>query len=412
MKTKRFLSLALGLAATLTLSSCGGNPEEELKALEKDMKGSIAYNYTSGAQLVEGYDNEFTGDTNDALMVTVKAIRNSNGAKYNIDYTWEFDSNYASLIDIAGDENHKKIEFKYPGPISADDQKLIDAGELDKDYGNVVTTIKGTGKCGSQTKSIEFSVKLIHETHTYDEMTIEELYKKSEDGSTFAFIDPTSGKIKTNHGQDYFYVRTSGKLIYKSPDSNWGLLADGKHVAQLYQLGKCSDNDKAVVGSYITVCADIAQYYGNIQLSYVSKIVVMQDHSKIAEPQELGSLSAHINDKGHADFKAFNSGISNAVGTLEGMTVKDISGIDSFDGSNRFTWTVEKDGQVFTIAYDYHVAGAKVADSQIAKNIKAALTSGKKVNITGTLRWSGTGVDDNGAWQLTPFQENHVVAVD
>lgn len=407
MNTKKFVGLVLSFAGVLSLASCGenANPEEQKQAVEKVLEAGVCYNGSN--YVYEGYTVDFEGDSNDALTVTVKTLTKVNGNTYTVTIDYDYDETIGKLVDIEGDDTHKKIEWTYPGPLSADDKKREEDGE---DVGNIYTQVKATAKCGQQSKEATYDLKLKHITNYFDDMSIADLYKKSDDGSTFAFMK--DGKIGTNHDQNFYYVSVSGKVVYKAPDSNWGILSDGEHSVQLFKLSKCNDNYKIVEGAYVKIYGEIAQYFGNIQLSFISKAEVLADHSSIKEPVDV-KLSAHINDKSHADFVAFNDGLSNRVGTLEGLTVKDAVDIDAFDRQKRYTFTVEKDGQEFTIAYDYHV---KTNDGKLAAAYKAAIKaaaadSSKKLNITGTIRWSstGNGISSDGAWQLVPFLANHIV---
>lgn len=407
MKSKKILTLFLGLGAALSLASCGENPEEQLAAVNETLEAGVCYN---GATFIyEGYTTEFDGDTNEALTATTKMLRNINGKVYTVEISYEFDTTLGTLTTV--DDSHSKIMWKFPDPLSKEDQEKYEAATTKEDkyaIGDKKTQVTATAKCGRQSKSETYDLVLIHKTKYFDDMTLEQLYAKSEDGSTFAFMN--GEKIGTNYGQDYFYLSVSGKVVYKSPDSNWGILSDGNYSVQVYQLGKCNDNDKFVEGKYVKVFADIAQYYGNIQLSYVSKIVELEDHSNIKEPV-VYDITTSINDKNNKEeFKAFNSGISNSVATIKGVTVKSTSASNGFDGAGRYTFTIEQNGKEMTVAYDYHV---KTSDGSVQNAYKDILSAvdGKtdKVNITGTLRWSGNGINANGEWQIVPFLANHIV---
>lgn len=407
MKSKKILTLVLGLGAALSLASCGENPEEQMQAVEKAIEAGLCFNGSNF--IVEGFTTEFDGDTNEALTLNTKMLRNVNGNVYTVEISYDFDENLGTLTQV--DEYHSKITWNFPNPLSKEDQKRYDAEVKENgksDIGDTFTQVTATAKCGSQAKSETYDLKLIHKTKFYDDMTLEQLYAKSEDGSTFAFMN--GSEIGTNYGQDHFYLSVSGKVVYKSPDSNWGILSDGKYSVEVYQLGKCNDNDKFVEGKYVKVFADIAHYYGNIQLSYVSKVVELEDHSNIQEPVNY-EVTTSINDKNSPEFKAFNSGISNSVATIKGVTVKSTSASKGFDGgAGRYTFTIVQNGKEMTVAYDYHV---KTNDGSVQNAYKDILTAvdGKdqKVNITGTLRWSGDGINANGEWQIVPFLANHIV---
>ena len=244
-------------------------------------------------------------------------------------------------------------------------------------------------------------------------MTIEELYRANAADTNFEFFDEATGKIKTNHGQNFYYIAVSGKLIYKAPDSNWGLLADGDHVAQLYRLDQCTDNDKAVVGNYITVYGEIGNGYGNVQISYISKIKVLEDHSSITEPtMNYANVTAGMLTKGDANFKSFCSGVSNSLYQITG-TVKAGTDLATFTGGSRLTFVVVIDGVEMTIAYDYHVAKNNTELTNAFKNAISPLKGGDTVTIKGTLRWSNANgaheFSENGAWTITPFEASGII---
>lgn len=403
---KKLTALTLGLLTVAALASCGNNSaEDEKKALQKVMDGTICASVTSGNPIMPDTETELSGDDNEALSVTVSQITNVNGKQYTTALTWSWEEAYnekIKMVDIEGDATHKKLEFTYPGSTeeAVDIQFKVDA------------------KCGAATGAANFKVKLTPVSIIYDAMTIADLYKPNQAGTNFEIVDETTGKIKTNHGQKYYYVAISGKLIYKSPDSNWGLLADGKNVVELYRLDACSDNDKAVVGHYITVYADISNGYGNIQLAYISEIEEMVDHTSIEEPVDIEDVKEGINDEESPDFKTFFSGISNANSKVTGTfnCLKDKSGNEiepsTFDKSARQTLELTVGSETFVIAYDYHAG--KTGDVGLEfEDIIKGLSKGDSLEIHGTLRWANdngsNGISAEGQWTLTPYLSGDIV---
>lgn len=418
MKTSKILTLGLSFLMVGALASCGAS-EDDKAAVETALEKSICSVYSSGDPLLADVSTQLKGDDNDALLVTVSQIVNTNSGKkvtVQLDWTWEEKYNeYMSIVDLTDDPTHKKIEFTYPNKakILAD---MVAAGEkVDSTtvVPNTPVEFKVTASLKGYSKEANYKAELVPETATFDPMTIEELYRANEAGTNFEFFDEATGKIKTNHGQNFYYIAVSGKLIYKAPDSNWGLLADGDHIAQLYRLDQCSDNDKAVVGNYITVYGEIGNGYGNVQISYISKIKVLTDHSSVTEPtMNYASVTAGMLTKGDPNFKSFCSGVSNSLYQITG-TVKAGTDLATFTGGSRQTFVVVIDGVEMTIAYDYHVAKNNTELTNAFKNAISPLKGGDTVTIKGTLRWSNANgaheFSDNGAWTITPFEASGII---
>lgn len=401
MKFKQLTGILLGGAMIFTLAACnGGNPEEEKAAVAKALSLSICTNTSSGNPLLVGTTAEMVGDDNDSLTVTTSQVTNINGNKYTvaIDWSWEANKDRASLYKL--DETHSKVEFVYP---KKDEQAL----EMD---------IKALAKCGSQSDSVIFKVKLTPVTIEYDLMTMDELYStqqfQGEEGmeTTFKFMDTETWKIKTNHGQKYYYIGVTGKLIYKSADSNWGLLANGNKVVEAYRLDECPDNNKIKVGEYMTLYGEIGTGYGNIQLSYIKKATILTDHTSVVEPVELGNMPAGINDEKSADYKPYYCGISNGLMTVEGTLN---SAVSTFSALARFTFELKVDStHIINVAYDYHAGTPDKSNlnevGQAYTNLLKTVTKGTtRLKVHGTVRWANDDgshtIGGEGGWTITPY---------
>lgn len=392
MKVKKLAGFVLGMSMVAALASCGngGNAEGQKKAIEKTLGGSIAVVTSSGNPLMANTEIELSGDSNDSLTLTSSQISNVDGSKYTVELTWSWDEAYNDAISALNDldATHKKMEFNYPGSSATENTKV---------------EFKVSAKCGSETGEAKFLVSLKPVSLIFDPMSIAELYSLNDAGTNFKFMNEETGKIKTNHGQSFYYIAISGKLIYKAPDSNWGLLADGEKVVQLYRLDSCSDNDKAVVGKYVTCYGEISNGYGNVQISYISKIEEMEDHSAIADPVELSPLAEGINDSASADFKTFYSGIGNGISSVTGTLKSAVT----FNASTRCTFVLVVGSHEITIAYDYHTAKGDTSVSDAYKAIFSSATAGTALKIHGSVRWANNEgssvISADGAWQLVPY---------
>jgi hypothetical protein len=412
MKIRKLIALSLGSAAAMAaLAGCPkpGATADQLEAVEKVLKGTSVTESGQGAPvlpdtptLLEGYKNVYL------TLLKSKKQKVSSGEKLDVTVEWSYDSALEPYVRelINKDNEHDVLKFKYGH------KKTDEHGDITEDAPDQTRfTLKATAKSGEATLTKEFLLDLNHNDNIYDNVTLAELYAKNEAGTNFAFMDGTS--IKGNHKQTYYYVAVAGKLEYLSPDGNWGLLSDGNHMMELYQLTKSTDYDVAVanVGDYIKVYADVSQYKGNVQVAYCNFIEKLTDHSAIAPRVDYGELPENMNVAGEEDFVPFYAGINNMNGTLTGVTVK--SGeFASFNKGGRFTFVVTKGSQDFTIAYDYHV-GANDSDvgNELDRVIKS-LAIGNTITVKGTIRYcNDAGIAEGGEYQLTPYRLGDIAKV-
>lgn len=407
----------VGCAAVMSLASCngGGNAQGEAAAVEKAKKASICALAASGTPVLADTNTTLSGDAQDQLLLTAKQVTKIEGQNYTVDIAWSYDAtkysaNVKGISDVEGDANHKKMEFIYPTNDHTGDLPVVE-------FSAHLT-------CGSASADAKYIVTLDKVNTIFDDLTIAQIIAV-KDSTTFvpgekmfALQNDDHDGYMMNHNQKYYYVRTSGKLIYLSPDKNWGLLADGQNVIQLYQISKCSMKDVAVQGKYLTIEGNLGNGYGNLQLSYITKIEEMSDHSKIAEPAEYGELKEGLNEKSHADYLNYagDGKISNAIVSLTGVTFAGTDDPIDQDLKGRFVFNVKKGTHIFKIAYDYHVydqAGGTSGLDAWKDLLRNAKTGETVFNIKGTCRYSnddgGHGFGKEGVWAVTPFEPSHWV---
>lgn len=405
MKGKKLLLLGLGLGMSAVLASCGGLSEEAAnKLIEKAFTMNVVTT-SKGTIVTDTIVADLSATSNDSLIVTTKQTVKDGDKKYDVDfeYTWE-DSEEAPVVkeytDIEDDTTHKVVTFNYP--------------YQGKDP--IEFTVKGTGKLSGFVVSKDFKIRLNPTTIEFDEIKISDLYKKNSAGNNFAYVDTTTGKIKPNHSNAFYYVTVKGKLTYISPDGNWALMGDGEHSAQLYQIAKSVATWKnLVVGKYYEVDCEVSNGYGNIQLSFISRMDECSGEG-IADPVGMGVLPEGINNKDNANFHAFFCGDSNRDAELSNVTLKTYSS-SSFKYGARYTFTVTNGSEDIIIAYDYHVAASGNKDQdEVYKAFKTVLdgatVGSTKLDIKGTFRWADAdgknNIGPNGAWQVVPYLASHI----
>ena len=419
--------LMVSAASLLSLATLTGCPKAEvatadqLEAVEKALKQTVLTESGAGSQVVAGSPTDLEGYKNVSLTMT--KVRNklkvSSGEKVDVTIDWSYDSSLEQYVRSFQefDNEHDLMKFNY-GHAQTDEHGDV----IDPTYKTGYTTtefkLKATAKAGPASLEKEFIVNLKHNASVYDKLSIAQIYET--EGGQYKW-QKDKKNIKGNHNQTYYYVEVSGKVEYVSPDKNWGLLSDGNHMIELYQIKESTDKDVCEVGEYITVKADISQYKGNVQLAYCNFMEKMADHASITPLVTVGELSGNINQKGEEGYQTYCSGIGNNIGTLTDVAVKELrdkdgnvvsAGFSAFNKDARQIIVVTKGGHDIWIAHDYHTAANSAAFGDELSSVVKSLSVGDHVNFKGTLRYAKDGdepFDEGGEWQLTPYQAGDFV---
>ncbi len=417
MKLNKLLMLAAGTAtAVITLAACAKKPtEDQLEAVEKALKQTVLTESGAGAPVVPGTPQDLEGYKNVSLTMTkAKKQKVSSGEKLDVTIEWSYDESLKEYVRSFGemDNEHDIMKFNY-GHANVDEHGDVIDPTYKTNFSTTEFKLKAVAKAGPATLEKEFIVNLKHNASVYDRLTIAELYARTGDQYVW---QKDKKNINGNHNQTYYYVEVSGKVEYVSPDKNWGLLSDGNHMIELYQIKESTDKDICEEGEYITVKADISQYKGNVQLAYCNFMEKMADHSAIQPLTQYGELSENINKKGETGYEIFCSGIGNNIGTLSNVEVVKLldkdgnevpAGFPAFNKDARQIIVVKKGTTEFWIAHDYHTATNDSAFGNELATVVKGLSAGDHVDIKGTLRYAKEGdepFDEGGEWQLTPFQ--------
>ena len=416
MKLKNLLLVGFCSLGVLSLTSCGGTKDEK-EAIEKTFKGTVATESKNGSPLVTSAAAELIGEENVYLSLTkTQKKKVSSGAVKEVKIEWQYDSKYDSLVKGVDklDDEHDRVKFNYKTRKTDGSGNVLDSFDVDE------FVITATATCGGAKDTRTFKANVQHNRAVYDEITLEQFYEKKSTAGTedpvggaeyvYKFQDPESGYIVGNHGQKYNFIKVSGKLEYIAPDYNWGLLSDGEKMLELYRLDASTDKDVLEVGKYYDIYAEVGTYKGNVQASFCHYIEEMSDHSSIAAAVDYGELPAKMNDSSDSHFVSFCDGVNNRVGYLTNVSL--VADMPSINVEGRFTFLVEKDGEQFTIAHDYHVAkNSSDVGAEIAR-VLTGLHAGDRLNLKGTIRYvNDNGVQPGGEFQLTPFRLGDVVKV-
>lgn len=449
---KKFTILLAVAASTFALASCGdgggddpsvkelvanvsGGSAEEREAIQTCVKKSIAQ-VSNKTPILIGNSYDLLADNGDFLEVaTTYNTKVTSGKKYNVAIEWDFGTSDLVAEVTDPDSVHKMVEFNYPGQ-----------GGQDTTYSFSIKKMT-CGGASTTDPQVKYTCNVKKSTFLHYDVHVDELNKvhKLDDGSYYYEIaDETDANHayfksqpenvgKSEKGDKYYYVSCPGKVIYYTPDGNWGLLADGDHVMEIYagsELNIGPTRYPAMKGDYVKVLGNMGQYNGNIQISYITEMkkATVAD-LKNGEPSMnyqtiTDTMIASIKNElgGHKQCVP-GANLSNALAQMEATYVPGtLKGSDGKATTKdklqnaRFTFDVMVGTEKVTIAYDYHVD--RDGTHGVFEAVKAMVDAEGTFNIKGTLRFQG---DDEhpfapptekfpGAWQLVPFLPEHVSA--
>ena len=395
--------------------------EAETRAINAAKAQTLA-TVSRNSDIIEGVTSDIgwgaTGFyNNDYLFLTTKQMVADRETEkdFYVNIEWSYDKTDAFVKEeLVTDDTHIAVYFNYDK-------------EQEHDF-----PFKATLKCGEGTPAeVNFQVHLKTRNLDFKQMSIPEIYAVNDTndgfkevdaktgyypGNNTSIVDETTGKPKFN----YLCVETTGQVIYTAPDGNWGLIADGDSVLELYS-GSASNIDAGhfpalVVGEVVKVQAELGSYYGNCQVSFIFDIS-KGDRSAITAPTNY----ALMRGQDFAGKKYFEGGLMNSLrtvnavynGNLKDKNDKDISVSETSAGA-RWTFEVKVDGEVLKVAYDYHVD--RKGEAGVYNAFKAKLESlsvGDALTLKGTVRFAGTNQktylnQDKGVWSIVPFLADHM----
>ena len=401
---KKLTAFILSLAASMLLAGCGGTAEidydtvkvpeteEQARAAIEVVKDHAIAN-VKGRSLTPGVESSLSGDDRDSVTLTTKEearVKNFGTVEVSISWDYEkskYDTIISNIVDAKTAEGevdplHKVMYFNYS-----------EDGDLKAEF---TATYSVTLTNGDKVKEEDdpFKVKLNQVHRVYEEHSIASLYAVTNGKYCFLNDKNQIGSNKNADGVDqgFYYVQVKGKLLYLAADNNFGVMQDGDLSVYLYKVGELSVLPE--VGKYYNVFAEVSQYNGAIQLSYISRMVELEDHSMIEEPVTVHRETveqirtyAQVSDK-----HMYNVSLSNMVygGGVSADTVP----------TKRFTFTIKTAGEnpkTMTVAYDYH--------TQIGADLVAKLKDvqvGADLVIKGRLIYNGSSTfNGNGdKWEL------------
>lgn len=395
----------------------------------------------------------FSGDEQDYLRV----LNHVKVDDYTVDLTWDFKTSQAAYdTKLSVDENADIVYLKYPA-----------AGGAETTYEWDLTKIV-CGKAVSTDTKGHYSAKLKAPLYDWQAMSIADINAVTDDGADHAYTvssktyhyesisniikyDATNTKgyspwWNTGRASDaesnYIFAEVKGKVIFLSPDGNWGLLANGDHIMEIYSGSELDLNTTSypeLANGYVSIKGEVSHYYGNFQLSFIKSIRKI-NASEVTEPTmsyaqiNYAKLSAAKLARDQASaavtknriYKQFTSQFEqNSLGEVTG---KVLTAPSSTTKGARFTFDIEVAGEgenkiKMEVAYDYHTDKG-VGDVEAALRAKAVV--GNTITVRGTMRFSHgsdktlvpfsiasgatEGYGTGGNWSIVPFLASHMVA--
>lgn len=415
------------------IKNVSGGTAQEQKAIQTCASRSIVL-LSGSTTIAIGNVTDLLEDNGDYVLLTYSQDITVSGTKYNVQLEWEMDTSspYFSQYSEKGDDHHKLVIFKYPGKGGVE--------------GSIELKLKkiSCGGASSVDTGVKYDFNIKAATLYHENVTIAQLnkLKKLSSGEYgYDIVDYESDPahayfIKNNEEVEgkYYYIGAVGKMIYYAPDGNWGLLADGDQIMEVYAgsaLDILPSRYPLMKDKYVRVLGNMSQYMGNVQIGFVTDMVGAKA-SDITEPtmnyQEITPSHVGLISRPDGTHKqCVNIGgedinLSNALKSIKGTYVADsLMGVENdvpvkwkksqISAGKRFTFDVNiGDGKIVTVAYDYHVD--KEGKLGIFNALNDVIDSTKTVTIKGTLRFNGD--DSNpfnqtgGHWQLVPFLAEHI----
>lgn len=431
-----FLTAAL---AAVALGACGGNDKPDEPSYKKPTDTKEWTECLDSTLAAIGKTDLFPGPAGGGEinpdvtpseggrveLTTKQTLASGNVA--TIEWDYEYDKAKVEY-EFAGDDSHKILEFKHELKGGADQYfnftiKRIIIGEYALETADLEALYKTLLE--DQTENLKYVVTLHPYTYKYESLKIADINKLNTAGDGYDAIDYTkdSPYFRTIEEQPYRYCSIKGKVIYMAETMNWGILADGDEMTEVYFGSDDASRAKYFpglkVGKYCEVVGNLGQYKGNFQFSFIQRAHEISDHSMIAEPgaykkYDAAAISALELASGNHEYVIagmFNS-LGEVTGTYKAGSLKAGSKtVDSITTNQRYSFIMMVGGKEMSISYDYHIGkNAKGEDESFfldkLKSVVADSTT--EHTIKGTMRYEGKDVSPKkgkgeGKWALVPF---------
>lgn len=380
MKIKSLTSVCL--LSIAALASCGGGDVDgavkNIKGGSKDEKQAIqdciayfpvAYLQGEGAITLNLTDTfDANPDDGQNLILAKKIIGvEVNMAMYNVDIEWDISSSTENVYKVTDiNDSQILVDFAYSTsknlPFSVGIKKISCGGAVSEDpqvkynlnlkkigYKHDLMPISSLNEIGDQPVEQkakgEYGYKLIDYT------------KKDKQGKASPYWETNNKGAE----KEYYYVDVNGEVIYTAPDGNWGLIADGDQVMEIYAgkaLNILKDKYPDLEKKYVQVSANMSQYQGNIQLGFLTFVRESSAANKRTANKTYQTINGEFIDSITTKYMAANAS------TLEEQSVsKTMNEIATENEWEMSTSSAQKSYNSFILAKDGTLDAVKVAVS-------------------------------------------------
>lgn len=432
-----FMALALGSCGNnesdgkIRVQNVSGGSADEQQAIQDCISKKTVVSLSGNGSILPGSTTDFLEDNGDfAQLTTSQSGIRVNGKAYTVSLEWAYDKTSTYYAESVEDErSHEIVYFNYPG-------KGGQTGEFSIKLNKITC-----GGASSSDTGIEYKANIVGATYFHKDVKIAELNKLKDlgDGNYgYEIVDyvtnPKNAYFTPNpenkgiEEKQYYYVNCAGKVIYAAPDGNWGLIADGDQIMEIY-AGSALDigpsKYPAMKDSYVKVVGNMSQYLGNVQIGFITQMKRASKTDLTAEPTMTYApltkdIVEQISREDGTHYQCVEGlNLSNSLRTITGTYVpgslKDKDGKTATKANitnNRFTFDMDiGDGTTVTVAYDYHVD--REGTVGVFDAVKSVIDSTAPITINGTLRFNGADTAPfnqvGGHWQLVPYLTEHIV---
>ncbi len=330
-------------------------------------------------------------------------------------------------INTNDTEKHDVVFFKNFPSINADSIN----------YPRIYDEI--TVRCNGISKKHTVTFVLYPMEIAFEHVSISDIFEHM----TFEGEDSYLQNVETGayNFKDAIDIETQGKLVYISPDNNFGIIQDGNNFIQLYQISDVQYLDgikNDIVGQNIIVKGRITSGSGNPQIAYVSEIRKVRDGDTT---HAVGDCSSFVFDQTKlSNLEWWNNPIFSQVGIATEATVIDgtlykvvrkggnLPEIEEIEKSNidvsrrHYEFYVEINGETVRVITNYHTCsdangGLTPFGNSLRTFLQTKLVPGQKINIGGFISWENVRFNNDlysrsvltdGTWTITPFLSSHL----
>lgn len=439
-----------------------GGTEEDKNAIYDALnnKPICQKNGTSVSNIRPNKQATLEEDEGDNVKLTLKQTAKSK----TVVFTWACSDSqeyFGGFLNPSDDQFHQFIEINYKHYAAKTEEGSLTWSISKIQCGDAVAANPG----------VSYRAKIINEQINHPDVHISDVYAFSSDTYEHDYTDGTHLKFPSTFDvvdydkeyeqapspyyrttdpeaeKKYYYCNVFGKVIYLAPDGNFGLIADGNDVLEIYAGAgtalKESNFPHLKVGNVVKITGNLSQYCGNMQLGFITKVVEAPASSITAPSNEFREITeSKIASLTKSGFTTQSQAVKlddvNMMGSLRTVTgtyvadsMKNCTGKaeestkwpsiapGSMDATKRIMFKIAVGSAQYTVYYDKH---SNSTSDNIFAALKSKLEAGGSITIKGFSRYFGDNEDGGSfaqegktaatgyasGWTIVPFSASHI----